>query len=118
MAAEKTYIGERTPLGLRVLVDDGETRALLEHHVRHSPTGFECGYAGSGPSDLARCILIDHLDLHRAVRADPEALLGVDYQAFKFAVIAGLPRDEHWELPAASVQKWIDNTQGETPDGQ
>lgn len=34
----------------------------LTHHSKHSPSGFSWGYAGSGPSELARCILIDHLD--------------------------------------------------------
>ena len=33
----------------------------LPHLVRHSPTGFEWGYAGSGPAELARCILLDVL---------------------------------------------------------
>ena len=32
---------------------------LVRHHVRHSPDGFETGYGGSGPADLARSILID-----------------------------------------------------------
>lgn len=35
--------------------------ALLPHHVKHSPTGFSWGYAGSGPAELARCLLIDAL---------------------------------------------------------
>lgn len=33
----------------------------LRHHVKHSPSGFSWGYAGAGPSELARCILLDHL---------------------------------------------------------
>lgn len=33
----------------------------LTHHAKHSPSGFSWGYAGSGPSELARCLLIDHL---------------------------------------------------------
>lgn len=33
---------------------------VLDHVVKHSPTGFSWGYGGSGPSDLARCLLIDH----------------------------------------------------------
>jgi hypothetical protein len=99
----KRYIGERHgDSGLtRVLVDDGTVRAPLEHYVRHSPTGFEWGYGGSGPSDLARCILIDHLDLH----GNPDAL-NADYQRFKFDLIADLPR-EGFELPAASVEGWL-----------
>jgi hypothetical protein len=32
---------------------------LLKHCVLHSPTGFETGYAGSGPADLAASILAD-----------------------------------------------------------
>lgn len=33
----------------------------LPHLVRHSPDGFEYGYGGSGPSDLARSIVGDLL---------------------------------------------------------
>lgn len=33
----------------------------LVHHVRHSPDGFSWGYNGSGPSELARCMLIASL---------------------------------------------------------
>lgn len=33
----------------------------LPHHSKHSPSGFSWGYAGSGPAELARCLLIDHL---------------------------------------------------------
>lgn len=31
----------------------------LRHVVRHSQGSFEWGYSGAGPSDLARCILLD-----------------------------------------------------------
>lgn len=34
----------------------------LIHVVIHSPDGFECGYGGSGPSDLALSILTDYFD--------------------------------------------------------
>jgi len=33
----------------------------LRHISKHSPTGFAWGYAGSGPAELARCLLIDAL---------------------------------------------------------
>ena len=40
----------------------GETAVtLLRHCVYHSPTGFETGYGGSGPADLALSILADFL---------------------------------------------------------
>lgn len=35
--------------------------ARLPHYVKHSPTGFSWGFAGSGPADLARSLLIDAL---------------------------------------------------------
>jgi hypothetical protein len=37
---------------------DGVALGQLTHHVKHSPSGFAWGYGGSGPADLARCILI------------------------------------------------------------
>lgn len=45
-----------------VLVEvDGEVTGPLRHVVRHSPTGLSWGYAGSGPADLARSLLVDAL---------------------------------------------------------
>lgn len=74
----KVYIGKREPTGkydtglspiTRAVVevheeDQGEhlkPGIPLKHYMRHSPDGFEWGYAGSGPAELARCILIDCL---------------------------------------------------------
>lgn len=51
----------------------------LKHHVHHSPTGFEWGYRGSGPADLARSILWDYLG------KEP---LKVLYQSFKDTFVA------------------------------
>ena len=36
---------------------DGTLRANVPHLTHHSPSGFECGYSGSGPADLALSIL-------------------------------------------------------------
>ncbi|WP_432705935.1 DUF6166 domain-containing protein [Actinoallomurus iriomotensis] len=33
----------------------------LPHQIRHSPAGFNCGYNGNGPRDLALSLLIDVL---------------------------------------------------------
>lgn len=64
----------------------------------HSPDGFEWGYGGSGPAQLALAILADHLkDDERAVRL---------HQAFKFKVVAGLQGDS-WELPAEDVERVV-----------
>lgn len=69
----------------------------LPHKVRHSPTGFEWGYAGSGPADLSRSLLAHHLNdqiPHPAV-----------YQRFKAAVIQHLPRgsDVAWEITSEQI---------------
>jgi len=58
LADEKWYAGHSNG---EVVVIMGMTETLLPHHVRHSPDGFSWGYGGSGPADLARCILIDAL---------------------------------------------------------
>ncbi len=42
--------------------DYDEFIGLLTHHVRHSPDGFSWGYLGSGPAELARCLLIDAIE--------------------------------------------------------
>lgn len=79
-------------------------RGPLQHLVRHSPDGFEIGYGGSGPTELARCILICHLE------ARPELGLDVDrgaYQLFRDTFLA----DPRWHtgrtLLAADVEAWI-----------
>ena len=34
----------------------------VDHVSLHSPTGFEWGYLGSGPADLALSLLADHFE--------------------------------------------------------
>lgn len=78
----------------------------LQLEIRnHSPTGFAWGYHGSGPSQLALAILMQ-IDPRRAV------LL---YQAYKRAVIARLPIDKGFVLPAADVRDWLNNYQETSP---
>jgi hypothetical protein len=79
---------------------------LLEHRVRHSPTGFSWGYAGSGPADLARSILWDFLG------NEPAPWL---YQAFKFAFVAKWPQDSSWALTAEEIRKWLLGEEHENP---
>lgn len=59
----KTYIGVRSSKGVEVFVvrmtREGAERSQLKHLIHHSPDGFEWGYGGSGPSDLALSILAD-----------------------------------------------------------
>jgi hypothetical protein len=73
----------------------------VEHRfVVHSPTGFECGYAGSGPADFALNILALFVPPPEAYRL---------HQAYKSDVIAALKVKvgSGAYIAAASVRKWL-----------
>ncbi|MEP0548278.1 MAG: DUF6166 domain-containing protein [Rhodothermales bacterium] len=76
---------------------DGTARATVKHVVRHSPSGIEWGYHGSGPADLARSVLLAHTD---------EATADRIYQAFKAAVVALVPKSGG-VIRAADVRAWL-----------
>ena len=61
----------------------------------HRPTGFEWGYGGSGPAQLALGLLANHLD------KDDEAV--ALHQDFKRTVITGLPHC-HWTFTTQQIQ--------------
>ena len=69
-------------------VETEDSILSLKHYVRHSPDGFEFGYSGSGPADLARSILIDYFK--RDGYEESEAIVYVEkiYQEFKEKVIS------------------------------
>jgi hypothetical protein len=66
----------------------------------HSPTGFEWGYGGSGPAQLALALLADAL-------GDEEQALAL-YQSFKWQVVAVLPASG-WQLSADAVRDVVRN---------
>lgn len=76
---------------------DGTARATVEHVVRHSPTGIEWGYQGSGPADLARSILLQFADETTADR---------HYVRFKEEVVAAVPR-AGGVIRSADVRAWL-----------
>lgn len=96
----KIYSGRRDHNGTAVVrvTKNGDARALpLRLDLdRHSPTGFEWGYAGSGPSQLALAILADAL-------GNNEVALRL-HQAFKSQIIAALPQNESWLLTEQQVR--------------
>jgi hypothetical protein len=63
----------------------------------HSPTGFEWGYGGSGPAQLALAILAD------ALHNDDQAV--ELYQQFKWEMIAP-QQGETWKIGLAEVLEW------------
>lgn len=82
-----------------VRVTDGHHTQELKHHVKHSPDGFSWGYMGSGPAELARCLLWDVFD------REPHPSL---YHAFKASVVAHLPQDGYWTLTEQEVRKIVE----------
>lgn len=55
--AEKKEIG---PIDVFITYEDKPAK-ILQNHGYHSPDGFQMGYAGSGPADLAYSILADYM---------------------------------------------------------
>jgi hypothetical protein len=93
----KQYQGRRTRQGAEVKVNDGPLNPRLDL-CNHSPTGFEWGYTGSGPAQLALAILADHL-------GDDEQALNL-YQRFKWVVITTLPH-KRWTLASTEIDHAI-----------
>lgn len=75
----------------------------------HSPTGFEWGYGGSGPAQLALALLADAIGEDLALEC---------YHDFKWAVIAKL--EDTWELSEDDLFAWHRNwkarSQEESPE--
>ena len=83
---------------------EGEAHASIPHAARHSPTGIEWGYGGSGPADLARSVLL-------ALTDEPTA--NALYHRFKHEVVASVP-EAGGVLRAADVRRWIERTKCRT----
>lgn len=92
--SDKKYEGRREGHATTVTVNGRPLNPRLDLW-NHSPTGFEWGYGGSGPAQLALALLADHLsDDEQAVRL---------HQEFKFRVVAKLPHGG-WTLSSEQVR--------------
>ena len=86
--------------------EDGKKLALNPRRdlCNHSPTGFQWGYAGSGPAQLALAIVahygrqFERFDGEQAVRM---------HQEFKRKFIQGI-ESETWEIPVDKVSAFVD----------
>jgi hypothetical protein len=91
----KKYCAYRNRIGELIVTLNGHPLNPRLDLWNHSPSGFECGYGGSGPAQLALAILANCLqDDERAVAL---------HQEFKGKVIACLPRDG-WTLTEKDVR--------------
>jgi hypothetical protein len=97
----KVFTGERTEFGCDVWVHEGRNVSALDPatHIRnHSPTGFEWGYGGSGPAQLALALCFNVTqDAERAQRV---------YQQFKWAVVGHLHQST-WTMTEEFIMLWI-----------
>ncbi len=102
----KVYRGRRLADGRVEVTVDGRP---LRHVALHSPTGFEWGYGGSGPADLALSILADHLGENPS-RRDLDAGRSRAWQLhqeFKWAFIAPLERKSDWVILGSEIEAWL-----------
>lgn len=128
----RRYLGipdERTNTGgRRVDVEDADgKRAPLNPRTdlfNHSPNGFEWGYGGSGPAQLALAILADHLASQPAQILAAVTGIGEEWhdgasladrvairlhQAYKLRCIATLRQGEPFELTTNDVSQFIES---------
>lgn len=135
----KSYVGTRLQEGCEVYVESEEKRYPLPLRLEirsHSPTGFEWGYGGSGPAQLALAILADHFGPLQPPSLCPfcnsplkgEACIdsdcgyqfaedkwmhiqgtgvnGIHYQDFKRVIAAR--KGEHFRLTTEEIEQWIE----------
>jgi hypothetical protein len=112
----KHYEGRRNPDGgciVEVVENDRRRPLPLRLDLfNHSPTGFEWGYQGSGPAQLALALLADVLDVppHRRGWLDegsPGQRAVKLHQLFKRAIVTYLPHDQ-WLLNESDVREFVD----------
>ena len=101
----KRYEGRREGYAVIVTVD-GRRLNPRRDLWNHSPSGFEWGYCGSGPAQLALAILADHCG------NDKEALNL--YQRFKWAVVAELPF-RHWTVTSDEINQVLQTLREREP---
>lgn len=95
------YKGVRTSGGMggQKVLKDGEPLSpapSLKLHL-HSPDGFNWGYGGSGPAQLALALLCD-------VTKDKDIALA-NYQDFKWCYVAQW--GEHWQITDEEIRDWL-----------
>ncbi|HEV2209906.1 MAG TPA: DUF6166 domain-containing protein, partial [Verrucomicrobiae bacterium] len=94
-AESKRYEGRRAGQAVTVTVDGSPLNPRFDL-CNHSPTGFEWGYGGSGPAQLALALLADHLG------NDQQAV--EFHQEFKIKIVAALGHSG-WTLTSEEIQR-------------
>ncbi len=90
----KVFKGQRGPQGTLVTVDGAPLPSHTEVRDFRSD-GFEWGYEGSGPSQLALAILVEHRGPDDALR---------HFRAFMQTVISEI-EDDAWTLTSDDIEQ-------------
>lgn len=100
---EYRHVGNRSPAEVHVFEDDedqGELDPCYEQR-RHSPDGFEFGYQGSGPAQLALALLNHATDEETAQR---------HYRDFTTEVVNQF--EPGWRITRHYVREWVQKHEG------
>ena len=100
-------IAHQTPFSRDVLITDENLTVMIlrpersQAVINHSPDGFNWGYTGSGPAQLALAMLLE-------VTNDAAKALA-HYQDFKCQVIAGIAsQTTNWEIEEQKIIAWLE----------
>ena len=74
----------------------------LPHKVQYSPDGFAWGYGGSGPTELARCLLLDVVD-------DESLITHQLVIRFRQQWVEPLNIDRGWRISELAIRTWLAN---------
>ena len=108
-----SYVGHREQIGDRRLSrcqawrPDGEPLPLEPSLlvVSHSPTGFEWGYLGNGPAQLALALLLDHTG---------DAAMATRWHHQFEATVVSRWRGDTWEIAPAKIAAWLAAREGDS----
>lgn len=98
-----TYFTGTRRFGEVIVTVDGQPLPPRLDLMNHSPDGFEWGYAGSGPAQLALAILAICLDDIEAVKY---------HQHFKAKYVQHIPKEKSWSISRIQVQNLINEIKG------
>ena len=104
------YEGVRDPDGtIHVwFINEKGRKTVVPHIALHSPTGFNWGYGGSGPADLALALTrhaLGEKTTRKALREGRGRAIWV-YQDVKWQLVGHIDVDlNHWYLPVEFVRR-------------
>ena len=94
------YEGQRSETKIMVSVDGFTLLVIPSLRLRnHSPDGFNWGYGGSGPAQLALAILLDYAGEEIALKY---------YQTFKRNTVAHW--GDLWRITGKEIDSWLERT--------